>query len=111
MRLPQDAGRRAALHHPRMGRRTTYAISWREDEGPRHVGSLELDDGLIRLAGRMERAFGYGDVLDIASRRTSGRRVVALLLAGGRQLVITSLDRVGSLGELERELRTRVGLA
>ena len=83
---------------------SSYAVSWREDGGLRVVGNLRLAARELRIG---DRAVRYREIRDVARGRANGDRVVALRLSGGREVEIASLDRAGSLGELERELRAR----
>jgi hypothetical protein len=96
-----------------MSPRRSYAVSWREGDGPQYVGKLELRPTLLSLEGRgpgcseVGRATTYGDVSGVASARPNGYRCTLLLLGDGTQIVVTSLDGPGALTELESELRAR----
>jgi hypothetical protein len=104
------AGRRR--EDPRVTRSTSYAVSWRE-EGTRLVGRLELGPRQLRIEGRSGTAFessrvvAYGEIVDVATRRAGGQRVLELVLRGGHSIVVASLDGAGSLLELATELRSR----
>lgn len=90
---------------------TTYAIAWQGIDGNRFVGSLRLEPGVLRLEGRGRggleelRTVAYEAVSLVELRRDNGGRELALRLRGDDLVVLTSLDRPGSLGELTDHLR------
>lgn len=94
----------------KMSEATTYAIVWDDDEN-RFVGSLRLEPDLMRFEGRGSggeeglRTVTYGDIRRIELRRNNGSREIAISLADNDNLLLTSLDAPGSLGELADRLR------
>ncbi|MEP7334534.1 MAG: hypothetical protein ABI717_02025 [Actinomycetota bacterium] len=95
-----------------MSEATTYAIVWHDEEN-RFVGSLRLEPDVMRLEGRGSggeeglRTVTYGDIRRIELRRNNGSREIAISLADNDNLLLTSLDAPGSLGELADRLRRR----
>jgi hypothetical protein len=90
---------------------TTYAIAWQGVDENRFVGYLRLEPELLRLEGRGRggveglRTVAYEAVNQVELRRDNGSRKIALRLRGEDVVVLTSLDRPGSLGELADHLR------
>lgn len=87
----------------------TYAVSW-TDAGALFVGYAQLGTRELRLEGRSDgreglRSVPYRNVVGLDVRRGSGGRGLAIVLAGGEVVTISSLDRPGSLGELADRLR------
>lgn len=88
---------------------STYAVTW-TDAGALFVGYAQLRARELRLEGRSNgreglRSVPYRDVVGIDVHRGSAGRGLAVALAGGDVLTISSLDRPGSLGELADRLR------
>lgn len=98
-----------------MSPRRTYAVCWAENDGPPHVGKLELHPTFVRLEGRgpgrieVGRSTPYSALAGIASTRAGGYRASVLVLRDGARITVTSLDGPGALVELENELRARTG--
>ena len=90
---------------------TTYAIAWQGVDKNRFVGYLRLEPEVLRLEGRGRagaeglRTVAYDAVSRVELRRDNGSREIALRLHGDDVVVLTSLDRPGSLGELADHLR------
>ncbi|HET9675226.1 MAG TPA: hypothetical protein VFP31_10495 [Gaiellaceae bacterium] len=88
----------------------SYAVTWAEDEA-RFVGHALIVDRGLRLEGRDanahvgRRSVRFDQIVSLETRRTNGHRSLLLELAGDDRLVVTSLDRPGSLGELTDRLR------
>jgi hypothetical protein len=88
---------------------TSYAVSWSE-RGIRFVGYARLGTNGLRLAGggaggrEQLRTLRYEDVKAVDVVRVNAHRELALDL-GEERLLISSLDRPGSLGELAERLR------
>lgn len=87
----------------------TYAVTWIDGDAL-FVGHAQLRARELRLEGRSNgreglRTVPYGDVVGIDVQRGSTGRGLAVALAGGGVLTISSLDRPGSLGELADRLR------
>ena len=88
----------------------SYAVTWAE-RGTRFVGHALLVDRGLRLEGRDAdaneglRSIPFDQIVSLETRRTNGHRSLLLELAGDDSVVITSLDRPGSLGELADRLR------
>ena len=89
--------------------RPTYAVAWSGGD-TRFVGHARLQTQALRLEGRDAdgseelRTIGYDDIEAIGVSRTNGSRGIVLDVAGDERIVITSLDRPGSLGELTERL-------
>ena len=90
---------------------TSYAVAWRDGE-TRFVGYVRLEPEALRLEGRDAdgseglRKISYDDIGRIDVSRTNGNRGIVLELVGDDRVVITSLDRPGSLGEIAEQLRS-----
>jgi len=85
----------------------TYAVVWSEDGGPPNAGSLEVVDGHLLLAGRIEsgRRLALRDLADarlerLYAQRLSGRPTLVLALRGGHVLRVASMEGGGALHEL-----------
>ena len=95
----------------RMTHGTTYAIAWQGVGENRFVGYLRLEPEVLRLEGRGRggveglRTVAYETVSQVELHRDNGSREIALRLSGDEVVVLTSLDRPGSLGELADHLR------
>ena len=93
------------MRHP-----TSYAVTWRDGDA-RFVGDARLEARALRLEGRDAggceglRTIGYDDISRIDVSRTNGTRGIVLEIVGDDRVVIMSLDRPGSLGELTEQLR------
>jgi hypothetical protein len=89
----------------------TYAIAWHGVDETRFVGYLRLEPEVFRLEGRGRggveglRTIAYETVSQVELRRDNGSRKIALRLRDDDVVVLTSLDRPGSLGELADHLR------
>ena len=87
---------------------TTYAVSWRDTE-LRFVGHARLLPEGLQLAGggpegrEQVRTFRYDDVTNVDIVRLKSHRELALEL-GDELVMVSSLDRPGSLGELAERL-------
>ena len=96
----------------RMSSPTSYAVAWRNGH-TRFVGYARLESAGLRLEGRDAdgseglRTISYEDIDRIDVSRTNGSRGIVLELRGADRVVITSLDRPGSLGEMAEQLRGR----
>ena len=88
---------------------TSYAVAWTAGE-IRFVGYARLGANRLRLAGggpggrEQLRTLRYEDVTGVAVVRVNDHRELALDVAGER-LMLSSLDRPGSLGEIAERLR------
>lgn len=88
---------------------TSYAVSW-SDADVRIVGYARLTPNGLRLAGggaggrERTRTLRYADLTSIDIVRVAAHREIALRV-GGELLMVSSLDRPGSLGELAERLR------
>jgi hypothetical protein len=91
---------------------TSYAVSWRNGH-TRFVGYARFEPAGLRLEGRDAdgseglRTISYEDIGRIDVSRTNGSRGIVLEVRGANRVVITSLDRPGSLGEMAEQLRGR----
>jgi hypothetical protein len=89
----------------------TYAVAWIGGD-TRFVGYARLEPRALRLEGRDAdgseglRTIAYDDIDAIDVSRTNGSRGIVLDVVGDDRVVITSLDRPGSLGELTERLRS-----
>jgi len=90
---------------------TSYAVAWHDGQTT-YVGYARLEPRVLRLEGRDAaggeglRTVSYDDVGRIDVSRTNGNRGLVLEIVGGDRVVITSLDRPGSLGELAEQVRS-----
>jgi hypothetical protein len=93
----------------------SYAVVWRENEGPERAGSLELDRRSVQLSGPGESGREASctrrltDLTDVFLERSSPARntwnpALMLLDRGGGCVAIGSLQGVGALHELADEL-------
>ncbi len=100
--------RRGRIMEP-MTETTSYAVSWTAG-AIRFVGYARLGADGLRLAGggpggrEQLRALRYEDVTGVDVVRVNAHRELALDL-GTERLMLSSLDRPGSLGELADRLR------
>jgi uncharacterized protein (AIM24 family) len=91
---------------------TSYAVAW-HDGKTTYVGYVRLEHDALRLEGRDVaggegmRMVGYDAIGRIDVSRTNGSRGIVLEVRGADRVVITSLDRPGSLGEMAEQLRGR----
>ena len=96
----------------RMTSPTSYAVAWLNGH-TRFVGYARLEPASLRLEGRDSdgseglRTISYEDIGLIDVSRWNGYRGIVLELVGDDRITITSLDRPGSLGEIEEQLRGR----
>ena len=87
---------------------TSYAVSWR-DTDLRFVGHARLLPEGLRLAGggpeggAQVRTLRYEDFTNVDIVRLKSHRELALQL-GDELVMVSSLDRPGSLGELAERL-------
>jgi hypothetical protein len=91
---------------PRM-RLMSYAVVWRENDGPACAGLVELDDRCFELS--QDRRVRYCDLADVYLERRSGgsassRPSLILICHDGTRLQIESLEGLGALHELAGEL-------
>jgi hypothetical protein len=88
----------------------SYAVTWTEGSS-RFVGHALLTDRVLRLEGRDEsgregrRTIRFDQIAGLELRRRNGDRNLAVEIADDDELLIASLDRPGSLGELSDRLR------
>ena len=88
----------------------SYAVTWTEG-GSRFVGHALLTDRVLQLEGRNEaasegrRMIRFDQIVGLELRRTNGHRSLVVEIAGDDEVLIASLDRPGSLGELSDRLR------
>jgi hypothetical protein len=83
-------------------RRSSYAIWWNEDNGPKHVGKLEIahPNALLSGNGAMRLALPLADITGVEYRRGE----VRIDRRGTTALRIGSLDAPGTLLELAHAL-------
>ena len=99
----------------------TYAVLWRENEGPEFAGGLLLAGAGIELSGTAvgrlaaQREVSYGDVRDLyleRQRRASDRHTALVLVTTeGDRLEIESLQGGGALHELADHVAAARGKA
>jgi hypothetical protein len=93
-------------------RRMTYAVRWRENDGPEYAGGLLLRDDALELAGRttgrtvVHLTLPYDAVRDLHLERAAQLLLVVLTRDGDR-VVIASLQGLGALHELADQLTAR----
>src|SRR5438552_14877029 len=90
--------------------KTSYAVKWREAEGPAYVGRLELGPRALRLVGggggrAVERQLGYGELTSLrighaADERVDGRRSLVLERPQGAVHLTSTVVEAGVLQEL-----------
>jgi hypothetical protein len=100
--LCPDAWRPAADHRGSM-RRRSYAIWWKDGEGHRHAGKLEVAPLHVLLSGNGDGrvAVSFDEIVSIEY----DRGVLRLDRRGGDPLQIGSLDAPGALLELVDALK------
>jgi len=92
----------------------SYAVSWREDGGLRHVGKLVFTPSAVTLDGRVAslehavRVLDWDRIRAASGERDDGRRLLVLALRPEGRIAIESLDRPGSLAELEHAICGRI---
>lgn len=88
----------------------SYAVTWAVGDA-RFVGHALLADRSLRLEGRDakaregRRSIRFEQIIGLEMRRTNGHRSLVVGIAGADDILISSLDRPGSLGELSDRLR------
>ena len=88
----------------------SYAVTWAVGDS-RFVGHALLADRSLRLEGRDakaregRRSIRFDRIIGLELRRTNGHRRLVVGIAGDDDVLISSLDRPGSLGELSDRLR------
>jgi hypothetical protein len=96
----------------------SYAVLWRDGEGPVRAGKLELDlygftlDGVAGAKGnrhRIAHRVDYEDICAVRVGRSTADRIVGqpslvLELATGGPLAVRSIDGPGTLHELAEQL-------
>jgi hypothetical protein len=88
----------------------SYAVSWAAGDA-RFVGHALLADRGLRLEGRDPNAhegrrwIRFDEIVGLELRRTNGHRGLVVEIADEDDVLISSLDRPGSLGELADRLR------
>lgn len=93
-----------------MDEATSYAVTW-TDQGARFVGHALLAARALRLEGRDGsareglRTIRFDQIAGLELRRTNGHRSLVVEIEGDDEVLIASLDRPGSLGELFDRLR------
>jgi hypothetical protein len=102
---------------------TTYAVTWREPDGPTYVGRLTLGADALRLDGRASdgptvgRRLGYEELRRVrmehrGSDRLDGRPTLVIDRADGSYRVTSAVIGAGILQELVdrvSELRSSYG--
>jgi hypothetical protein len=93
---------------------STYAITWREDNGLQYSGRLELTPEYVRLEGGNSTSSGARHVpyVDIAAvsmaRRTAdrvdGRQTLLVERRDGGALLVAAVGQPGALAELAERL-------
>jgi hypothetical protein len=86
--------------------RRSYAVWWREDDGRRHAGRLDLGRLHVLLAGN-----GNGSLavpLEEIERVEYARGQIALHVQDGSTLRVGTLDAPGALRECAAELASRL---
>lgn len=105
-----DARALSATDDAAMVETRSYAVTWTEGSS-RFVGHAMLTDRVLRLEGRDEsgregrRTIRFDQIAGLELRRRNGDRNLAVEIADDDELLIASLDRPGSLGELSDRLR------
>jgi len=85
----------------------SYAVVWRENDGPARAGLAEVEDRCLALS--KDRRVQYCDLADVYLERRSGgsassRPALVLICHDGSRLQIESLEGLGALHELAGEL-------
>ena len=99
-----------SAHDSAMVDPVSYAVTWAVGDS-RFVGHALLRDRTLRLEGRDakaregRRSIRFDRIIGLEMRRTNGHRSLVVATAGDGDIVISSLDRPGSLGELADRLR------
>jgi len=94
--------------------RRSYAVTWREADGPLRAGKLTLGSRGLRLEGGTARGhlssqrILYNDQIEIArdpAVRIGGRPTIVMKRPGRSPLAIACVDNPGCLHELAERLR------
>jgi len=96
----------------------TYAVLWRENEGPEFAGGLLLAAAGIELSGTAagqpaeQREVPYDDMRDLYLERPPSRHAALVLVTrDGDRLAIESLQGGGALHELADQVAAARGKA
>jgi len=85
-------------------RRMTYAVRWRENDGPPFAGGLLLRGSGLELTGSTaRRALMFDDVCELYLERAAGQGgqpALVLVTRDGTRVVIASLQGLGALHEV-----------
>jgi len=90
---------------------SAYAVVWREGDGPRYVGRLEVSGDTAHLEGRSpvdrwrSRWIRFADIAEVRvgrseDERIAGRRSVIVALGHGPRFIISQLGGEGTVHEL-----------
>jgi hypothetical protein len=105
----------------RMTRRPSYAVCWREGDGPVHVGKLELHDGQLTLEGQTADRAGshslsivHEEIAGVTIGRSPVERIrglpsLVVERACGVAVYVTSPVGFGAVQELARALGQESG--
>ncbi len=83
----------------------SYAVVWRENEGPMHVGRLELDGRGLCLVGAESRRLAFGELARVGVERRpparlAGRPTLVAEERGGAVFHVACVQGLGSLLEV-----------
>jgi hypothetical protein len=80
--------------------RMTYAVRWRENDGPAVAGGLSLGGAGLELTGAAaRRALMFDDVSELYLER-GGQPALVLVTRDGDRVAIASLQGLGALHEV-----------
>ena len=91
-------------------RRMTYAVRWRENDGPAAAGGLLLAENGLVLSGPFRRSLSYRDVRELYFDRSDDPALV-LVTRQGDHVSIGSLQGLGALHELADRVAAARGKA
>ena len=93
----------------------SYAVVWREEEGPLRIGRLELQPDRVLLDGGLVCRLPYSEIEEARvgrcpRERIAGRPTLLVRLRSGPGVAIATIGAPGALAELAERLLLQVAV-